>query len=81
MKTAEVTIRYWAGAATAAGCASEPADAGSVGRVLDQACQRHPELAPVLRVASILVEGVRADRDELVPAGATIEVLPPFAGG
>ncbi len=76
-----VMIRYWAGAEAAAGCASERASAGVVAEVLDQAYQRHPALAPVLRMASILVDGVRAEPGEMVPAGATIEVLPPFAGG
>ena len=28
-----------------------------------------------------LVDGVRADDDTLIPAGAIVDVLPPFAGG
>ena len=40
-----------------------------------------PALEPVTAVSSLLVEGVPADRDAVVPAGAVVEVLPPFAGG
>jgi molybdopterin converting factor small subunit len=36
----------------------------------------------VLAVASFLVDGVtRHDRETALPAGATVDVLPPFAGG
>jgi sulfur-carrier protein len=35
----------------------------------------------VLKVASFLVDGVRADDDTVLPPGAIVDVLPPFAGG
>jgi hypothetical protein len=41
----------------------------------------HPALRPVVAVATFLVDGSAASRDRPVPAGATVEVLPPFAGG
>ncbi len=76
------TIRYWAGARAAAGTAEEPFDGDTLGAVLDQAAGRHGSaLARVLTVASFLVDGVRTSRDAVLPDGATIEVLPPFAGG
>jgi molybdopterin converting factor small subunit len=37
--------------------------------------------AAVVAVATFLVDGSAASRDRAVPAGATVEVLPPFAGG
>lgn len=76
-----VTLRYWAAAAAAAGVESEDVEAGSVADILGAAEAAHPELAPVLSVASILVEGVPARGEVEVPPGATVEILPPFAGG
>jgi len=76
------TIRYWAGARAAAGITEEPYDGDTLGSVLDQAAAAHgAALARVLTVASFLVDGVRTSRDAVLPDGATIEVLPPFAGG
>lgn len=79
---AAVTVRYWAGARTAAGVAEELFEATTVGDALDAAAARHGEpLTRVLAVASFLVDGVRARRDVALAEGATVEVLPPFAGG
>ena len=78
---AEVTVRYWAGARAVAGIVSETVAAGSVGEVLEAVRTRHTGLAPVLAVASFLVDGVASDRDAAVPPGATLDILPPFAGG
>ena len=76
------TIRYWAGARAAAGTAEEPFTGSTVGEVLDEAAARHGErLARVLSVASVLVDGARLGPDAVLEDGATIEVLPPFAGG
>lgn len=76
------TIRYWAGARAAAGTAEEPFDGATLAEVLDHAAAAHgPALAKVFTVASFLVDGVRARRDDPLADGATVEVLPPFAGG
>lgn len=76
------TIRYWAAARAAAGVHEEAYDGTTLSDVLTTAEMRHgPELARVLGVASFLVDGVRTDRSAAIPDGATIEVLPPFAGG
>jgi len=76
------TIRYWAAARAAAGTAEEPYDGRTLAEVIRAAEQRHgPELARVLAVASFLVDGSRADRSSVLPDDATVEVLPPFAGG
>ena len=76
------TIRYWAAAKAAAGTAEEEYVATTLGDALDAAAGRHgSELARVLSVASFLVDGVRCDRTTELRDGATVEVLPPFAGG
>ncbi|QLD28169.1 MoaD/ThiS family protein [Micromonospora carbonacea subsp. aurantiaca] len=80
----QLTIRYFAGARAAAGTAEETASAGrGLDELTDELTRRHGErLAAVLRVASFLVDGVTChDRRTPLPAGATIDVLPPFAGG
>lgn len=76
------TVRYWAGARAAAGVSEDPAVPGEVvGEVVDAVVARRPALAAVVAVASLLVDGRRVGRDEPVPDGAVVEVLPPFAGG
>ena len=41
----------------------------------------HPGLEAVLPVCSVLVGGRASSGDDPVPAGAVVEILPPFAGG
>ncbi|MER7165614.1 MoaD/ThiS family protein [Micromonospora sp. NPDC000207] len=80
----QVTVRYFAGARAAAGVSEESASAGrSLDELTAELAQRHGErLAAVLRVASFLVDGTAChDRRTPLPAGVTIDVLPPFAGG
>jgi len=60
---------------------SEQLAGGTVGAVLDAAVQRHAALGSVLALASVLVDGLASGRDVSVAQGATLEVLPPFAGG
>ncbi len=80
-----LTVRYFAGARAAAGTAQEalPADAYCLGGLIDELAERHgPRLAKVLAVASFLVDGTACrDHAAALPAGATVDVLPPFAGG
>lgn len=75
------TVRYWAAARAAAGTDSETVAGATVGEVVDAAVARHPDLARVAAVATFLLDGRAVGRDELVPDGGTVEVLPPFAGG
>ncbi|MFI6129969.1 MoaD/ThiS family protein [Micromonospora sp. NPDC051141] len=80
----ELTVRYFAGARAAAGRAEETASAGrSLDELLDDLSVRHGDrLAVVLKAASFLVDGVAChDRQAPLPAGVTVDVLPPFAGG
>ena len=79
-----VTVRYYAGARAAAGVSEEPARALTLGRLRTELGDRHgPRLAAVLAVATFLSDGraLPGDADTDLPDGATIEVLPPFAGG
>ncbi|MGK5737758.1 MoaD/ThiS family protein [Micromonospora sp. URMC 103] len=81
---APLTVRYFAGARAAAGRTEERLPAGrSLDDLTAELAGRHGDrLAAVLRVASFLVDGVTChDRQAPLPAGATIDVLPPFAGG
>jgi len=77
-----ITVRYFAGARAAAGVSEEPADAETLGDLLAALSGRHEALTKVLPAASYLVDGVSCrDRATRLPAGATVDVLPPFAGG
>ncbi|MGH3661313.1 MAG: MoaD/ThiS family protein [Micromonosporaceae bacterium] len=78
-----LTIRYFAGARAAAGRPEEKLDAGTLGELLTLLSQSHGErLTRVLSTASYLVDGVSwRDRDAALPYDATVDVLPPFAGG
>ncbi|GGM75322.1 thiamine biosynthesis protein ThiS [Thermopolyspora flexuosa] len=78
------TVRYWAAARAAAGVAEEPFEAATLGELVKK-ITRNDELERVLRRSSFLIDGNPAgtrDPDTIVlPDGATVEVLPPFAGG
>ena len=78
-----VTVRYWAGARAAAGRSEERLPVGTVGELLRR-INADPGLSRVVPACSLLVDGVgvrREDGDRLLPAGAVVDVLPPFAGG
>lgn len=77
-----VHVRYFAGAAEAAGRDEERLDGSTVGAVLDAARAAHPELTEVLPRCSVLLDGQFADDpDAPTSASTTLDVLPPFAGG
>lgn len=79
-------VRWFAGAAEAAGVESEQLDgegidvgAGTIRGVLEA---HRPATSAVLERCSFLVDGVRAEGDAAWPAqAATLDVLPPFVGG
>lgn len=76
-------VRYFAGAAEAAGVEAEHLAGATVGELVTQmGATRGAELARVLTRCSLLVNGVRTDDPAapLSPADA-VDVLPPFAGG
>lgn len=84
---AELTVRYFAGARAAAGRDSETLTVGpelsTVDDVVRELSYRHgPDLAKVLAACSYLLDETAVrDRSTTLPPGATLDVLPPFAGG
>ncbi|GLY14291.1 MoaD/ThiS family protein [Kineosporia rhizophila] len=80
-----ITIRYFAGARRAAGVESEALTASAplvLEDVVGRLAERHGnDLARVLDASSFLIDEVAGDRSRLVPVGAVVDVLPPFAGG
>ena len=81
-----VTVRYFAAARAAAGVETEPIELPAGATITDALAtvrERHgADLARVLERCSFLLDEV-AVRDRSVPLsdGATLDVLPPFAGG
>ncbi|WP_022925840.1 MoaD/ThiS family protein [Serinicoccus marinus] len=77
------TVRYFAGAAEAAGTESERVDADELGALLADLRERHgAELTRVLALSSVLHEGQYVSDPQLPLAhDAVLDVLPPFAGG
>jgi sulfur-carrier protein len=82
----QVTVRYFAAAQAAAGVKEEVVelpDGGTVADVVDLVRSRHGEqLSQVLARCSLLLDAA-AVHDPLKVAGpwATLDILPPFAGG
>src|SRR5699024_8560212 len=79
---ATIQVRYFAAAADAAGLQSETMtvpDAATVAEVREAMIAEHPALAGVVQLCSFLVDGQAAELTD--PIGATVDVLPPFAGG
>jgi len=79
-----LTVRFFAGArAAAGGRSSEALAAGSLQELTQLLTDRHGErLGVVLKAASFLVDGLSChDPQAPLPANATVDVLPPFAGG
>jgi molybdopterin converting factor small subunit len=78
-----VTVRYFAGAQAAAGRAEEPVAAATLAELIAALGETHgARLSQVLARSSYLVDGLAwHDRGAALPAGSTVDVLPPFAGG
>jgi molybdopterin synthase sulfur carrier subunit len=82
----KVTVRYFAAARAAAGTETEPLELPAGSTVEDAATalgERHgAELTNVLGRCSFLLDEVAVrDRATVIPDGAALDVLPPFAGG
>ncbi len=79
-----VTFRLYAAARAAAGTQQASAPPGPTATVLaDLAAALPPRFADVLAASSLMSDGTRLDPTsaDVLPAGTTVEVLPPFAGG
>ncbi|MFN0281051.1 MAG: MoaD/ThiS family protein [Kineosporiaceae bacterium] len=81
----DVRVRYFAGAAKAAGVSEERLAVPrgtTVGVLADTLVARHgTALARVLAASSFLLDEVTADAARPLHDGALVDVLPPFAGG
>lgn len=78
----EVTVALFAAARAAVGCDAVDVQPGSLAEVLDEVGRRHPGFLAVRERCSYLVDGlVVHDVTMIVPGGARVDVLPPFAGG
>jgi molybdopterin converting factor small subunit len=78
-KTTEV--RLFAAAAAAAGTTALVSEAPTLTALQTELIERYPDLGPVLLRCSFLVDGLVAKHDVALEAAATVDVLPPFAGG
>jgi sulfur-carrier protein len=79
-----LTVRYFAGArAAAGGISAEEVEAATLHDLISVLTVRHGErLAVVLKAASFLIDGLTShDPEAALPDRATVDVLPPFAGG
>lgn len=80
-----LTVRYFAAARAAVGSDSEELTMRSGTTVDDLVTglgERNGDLARVLLRCSFLLDGIAVrDRGQLLKAGNTVDVLPPFAGG
>lgn len=77
------TLRFFAGAAEAAGTDTASFDVGTIGELRTILADRYgSDFVRVLGLCSVLVNGARAT-DDTVALAATdaVDVLPPFAGG
>ncbi|WP_212721653.1 MoaD/ThiS family protein [Nocardioides dongxiaopingii] len=89
-ETQVILVRYWASARSAAGVDSDTFAVDgpvSLRDLLDRVVAAHPgsRLPQVLEVCSVLVGdrpvSTQDPTDVLVAPGASVEFLPPFAGG
>jgi len=74
------TVRYWAGAARAAGRQSQECDVADL-REVRALLGAEPGLAKLSTVAALLVDGAQHSESGPLTDGAVVDVLPPFAGG
>lgn len=78
-----VTVRFFAAARAAAGVGETTVAAATLTELTSTLVDKYgPGLARVLPACTVLVDGL-ADHGELstLTDGATVDVLPPFAGG
>lgn len=74
-------VRYFAAAQEAVGLESEHRTEATLGDLRAAVATEYPGLGGILPRCAVLVDGARVDDDTALPAGATVDVLPPFAGG
>ena len=76
------TVRLFAAAAEAAGVDEIAAQAQTLAELESELDARFgAEFAGIRRQCSVMIDGVRTQGDAAISAGATVDLLPPFAGG
>ncbi len=75
-----ITVRLFAAAADVVGTKQLTMEATSVAEIVDQLSDARTT-ADVIARCSFLVNGTRATAQTELQPGATVDVLPPFAGG
>ena len=80
---ARVVVRYFAAARAAAGVAEDTVEADTIRACLSMIeASRGPELQRVMKVCTLLVDGIQArDLERPLVGNVELDVLPPFAGG
>ena len=78
---AGVKVRYFAAAEEAAGRAEEDRGETTLGALREALVTAHPALAGILPRCAVLVDGARLGDDAVLTDTATVDILPPFAGG
>lgn len=78
-----VRVRYFGGTRAAAGASEEDLRANTLAELLERMSEAHGwRLRTALRACSFLVNGTQwRDQHAVLPSSATVDVLPPFAGG
>ncbi len=77
-----VTVRFYAAARSASGQRESSVAPGRLDHILAEIAPENPRLAQVFLQCSFLLDGVVLhDKESMIPAGSTLDVLPPFAGG
>lgn len=74
-------VRYFAAAEEAAGRAEENRAEETLDALRTALAADHPALGAILPRCAVLVGGRRHDDDVPLAADATVDILPPFAGG
>ena len=78
----KVIVRFYAAARDAAGSAEITVGPSSLTSLLHDISKDNSRLSQVLQRCSFLVDGaICHDREVVIKAGSTVDVLPPFAGG
>lgn len=80
----EIEVLFFAGIAEATGMRRTvlAVDEGiTVGKLIDQLCERHPEAAPLIRRSVVSLNQEYASADQIVRPGDEIALIPPVSGG
>lgn len=83
----EIAVRFFASAAAAANAdeqtftVSDGATVADLSAAITNYQPGNLQLRKILGISSFLVNGKAAGPDEVLPEGAAVDVLPPFAGG